>query len=154
MVMWRYHPLDGITYLKYKLVSFWTPNIKISMRKALAFNWNRCCHLALCLLLILFHSNLQFLDKEIKGTNLWKRVGSYLSLQHVQASLEDSNFSKWTRHNLSTNFEQTPDNGIDFMILIAKGKYFLGEGFHDSDTYFIKIKWNIGVIVMAPWHSA
>jgi len=50
-----YHPLDGITNLKYKLLYFLTPNKKNSKRKALAFNWDRCCHLALCLRLILFH---------------------------------------------------------------------------------------------------
>ncbi len=52
--MGLYHPLDGITNLKYKLF-FSTPNKKISKRKALAFNRGRCCHLAICLRLILFH---------------------------------------------------------------------------------------------------
>jgi hypothetical protein len=50
-----YHPLDGVTNLKYKLLYFLTPNKKISKRKALAFNRDRCCHLAICLQLILFH---------------------------------------------------------------------------------------------------
>jgi hypothetical protein len=50
-----YHPLDGVTNLKYKLLYFLTPNKKISERKALAFNRDRCCHLALGLWLILFH---------------------------------------------------------------------------------------------------
>jgi hypothetical protein len=49
-----YHRLNGNTNLKYKLLCFLTPNKKISKRKALAFNWDRCCHLALCLWLILF----------------------------------------------------------------------------------------------------
>ncbi len=49
-------PLDGDTNLKCKLLCFLTPNKKISKRKALAFNRDRCCHLALCLWLILFHS--------------------------------------------------------------------------------------------------
>ncbi len=44
-----YHPLDGDTNLKYRLLCFLTPNKKISKRKAPAFNWDRCCHLALCL---------------------------------------------------------------------------------------------------------
>ena len=52
--MGLYHPLDGKTNLKYKLLCFLTPNKKISKRKALAFNQDRCCHLALCLQLILF----------------------------------------------------------------------------------------------------
>jgi hypothetical protein len=53
--MGLYHPLDGVTNLKYKLLYFLTPNKKISKRKALAFNRDRCCHLALCLWFILFH---------------------------------------------------------------------------------------------------
>jgi hypothetical protein len=53
--MGLYHPLDGVTNLKYKLLYFLTPNKKISKRKALAFNWDRCCHLVICLWLILFH---------------------------------------------------------------------------------------------------
>ncbi len=53
--MGLYHPLDGVTNLKSKLLYFLTPNKKISKRKALAFNRNRCCHLAFCLWLILFH---------------------------------------------------------------------------------------------------
>ncbi len=52
--MGLYHPLDGITNLKYKLFYFLTTIEKISKRKALAFNWDRCCHLAICLRLILF----------------------------------------------------------------------------------------------------
>jgi hypothetical protein len=54
-LMGLYHPLDGVTNLKYKLLYFLTPNKKISKRKALAFNWDRCCHLVICLRLILFH---------------------------------------------------------------------------------------------------
>jgi hypothetical protein len=50
-----YHPLDGITNLKYKLLCFLTPCKKNSKRKTLAFNQDRCCQLALCLQLILFH---------------------------------------------------------------------------------------------------
>jgi hypothetical protein len=53
--MGLYHPLDGAANLKYKLLYFLAPNKKISKRKALAFNWDRYCHLAICLWLILFH---------------------------------------------------------------------------------------------------
>ena len=53
--MGLYHPLNGDTNCKYKLLCFLTPNKKISNRKALAFNLDRCCHLALCLWLILFY---------------------------------------------------------------------------------------------------
>jgi hypothetical protein len=50
--MGLYHPLDGVTNLKYKLLYFLTPNKKNSKRKALVFHWDRCCHLAICLQLI------------------------------------------------------------------------------------------------------
>jgi hypothetical protein len=53
--MGLYHPLDGNINLKYKLLCFLTPNKKLSKKKALAFNRERCCHQALCLRLILFH---------------------------------------------------------------------------------------------------
>jgi hypothetical protein len=51
-----HHPLDGITNPEYKLLCF----IQLTKffwkeEKALAFNRDRCCHLALCLQLILFH---------------------------------------------------------------------------------------------------
>ncbi len=51
-----HHPLDGVTNPEYKLLHF----IQLTKffgkeEKALAFNWDRCCHLALCLQLILFH---------------------------------------------------------------------------------------------------
>jgi hypothetical protein len=53
--MGLYHALDGVTNLKYKLLYFLTPNKKITKRKAPAFNWDRCCHLAICLQLIHFY---------------------------------------------------------------------------------------------------
>ncbi len=53
--MGLYHPLDGITNLEHNLLCFLTPNkITFSKQKALAFNRDRCWHLALCLQLILF----------------------------------------------------------------------------------------------------
>ncbi len=52
--MGPYHPLDGITNLKYKLLYFLTPNKKEFKEKGKAFNRYRCCHLAICLQLILF----------------------------------------------------------------------------------------------------
>ncbi len=55
-VMVLFHPLDGDTNLKYKMLRFLTPNKKISKKKALAFNQDRCCHLSLCLWLILLLS--------------------------------------------------------------------------------------------------
>jgi hypothetical protein len=50
-----HHPSDGITNLKYKLQCFLTTKFFWCKEKALAFNWDRCCHLAICLQLILFH---------------------------------------------------------------------------------------------------
>ncbi len=51
-----HHPLGGVTNPEYKLLCF----IQLSKnfckeKKALTFNRDRCCHLALCLQLILFH---------------------------------------------------------------------------------------------------
>ncbi len=51
-----HQPLDGITNPKYKLKCFLTTNIFFfKEKKALAFNRDRCCHLAFCLQLIPFH---------------------------------------------------------------------------------------------------
>ncbi len=56
IVMGLHHPLDGKTYPKYKLLLHFIQLTKnFLQREALAFNRNRCCHLALCLRLILFH---------------------------------------------------------------------------------------------------
>ncbi len=51
-----HHPLDGVTNPKNKLLRFFTTITFYKEKKALAYNWERCCHLALCLWLILFHS--------------------------------------------------------------------------------------------------
>jgi hypothetical protein len=54
--MGLHHPLEGITNPKYKLLHFWATKMKLyKEKKALALNRNRCCHLVLCLQLILFH---------------------------------------------------------------------------------------------------
>jgi hypothetical protein len=50
-----YHPLDGITNPMYKLLCLLTTKCLLQEKKAIAFNWDRFCHLALCLWLILFH---------------------------------------------------------------------------------------------------
>jgi hypothetical protein len=53
-----HHPLDGVTNPEYKLLCFIQLTIFCKEKKALAFIQDRCCHLALCLqliLLILFH---------------------------------------------------------------------------------------------------
>ncbi len=50
-----YHPLDGITNPKYTLLNFLKTKFFCKVKEALAFDWDRCCHWALCLWLILFH---------------------------------------------------------------------------------------------------
>jgi hypothetical protein len=44
-----HHPLDAITNPKYKLLMFIQLTISCKKKSALAFNRDRCCHLALCL---------------------------------------------------------------------------------------------------------
>ncbi len=48
-----YHPLDGVTNPKFTLLCFLAFFWK--EKKAPAYNWDRCCHLAPCLQLIHFH---------------------------------------------------------------------------------------------------
>jgi hypothetical protein len=55
VIIGLYHPLDGVTNPKYKLLYSFTTNFFRKEKKALPFNGDRCCHLALCLRLILFH---------------------------------------------------------------------------------------------------
>jgi hypothetical protein len=59
--MGLYHPLDGVTNLKYKLY-FLTPIINNFKDKGTSFNQDRYCHLAICLRLILFHWNHSYLS--------------------------------------------------------------------------------------------
>ncbi len=49
------HPPDGSTSPKYKLLCFIRTKNIWKEKNALAFNWDRCCHLVLCLWLIPFH---------------------------------------------------------------------------------------------------
>jgi len=58
-----YHPLVGFTNRKYNLLCFLTTNFLCTEQKALSFNRDRCCHLALCLQLILLHLNNNHLGK-------------------------------------------------------------------------------------------
>ncbi len=55
-VMRLCHPPDGSTSPKYKLLCFITTKKICKENNALAFNWDRCCHLVLCLQLIPFQS--------------------------------------------------------------------------------------------------
>ena len=48
-----HHPLDGVTSTEYKLLHFiQLTKFFYKEKKALAFNWDRCFHLVLCLWLI------------------------------------------------------------------------------------------------------
>ncbi len=81
-----YHPLDGITNLKYMLLCFLTPNKFFIQKKALAFNRDICCHLVLCLQLILFH------QQQISSHNqaiYW--VKELHSINHYITSLKSQN---------------------------------------------------------------
>jgi len=49
------HPPDGSVSPKYKLLCFITIKKNCKEKNALALNRDRCCHLVLCLRLILFH---------------------------------------------------------------------------------------------------
>ncbi len=50
-----HHPLDAVNNPEYKLLRFiQLTKFFCKEKKALAFNWDRCCPLALCLWLILF----------------------------------------------------------------------------------------------------
>jgi hypothetical protein len=57
-----YHPLGGISNPKYKLLHFLKTIYFYKDKKVLAFNWDRCCNLALCLWLILFHLAINFVN--------------------------------------------------------------------------------------------
>jgi len=50
-----HHPLDGVTNPEYKLLRFMQLNFLLREEGTIAFNRDRCCHLVLCLQLILFH---------------------------------------------------------------------------------------------------
>ncbi len=77
-----YHPLDGVTYPKYKLFCFLTTEKFFAKeKKALAFYRDRCCHLMLCLRLILFHWRIHqwqwkkfcHIDTPRSSGRLWRR---------------------------------------------------------------------------------
>ncbi len=64
-----HHSPDGITNPKEKLLRFITTKFFCKEKNALAFNRDRCCHLALCLWLIPFHCNTTKLRHEKSGQN-------------------------------------------------------------------------------------
>jgi hypothetical protein len=62
-----HHPLDGVTNPEYKLLHFiQLTKFSCKEKKALALNQDSCCHLALCLQLILFHSIFDFSCSTLK----------------------------------------------------------------------------------------
>ncbi len=67
--MWLDRPLDGVTNPKHKLLHFLTTKFFCKENKALAFNRDRCCHLVLCLQLILFHCIVCDKKRTTTGTN-------------------------------------------------------------------------------------
>jgi hypothetical protein len=81
--MGLYHPIDGVANLKYKLYFLTPDKKKNSERNALAFNWDRCCHLAICLLLIslpLLYSGSTAAERSTRDR---KTGGSYLVLARM-----------------------------------------------------------------------
>ncbi len=77
------HTLDGVTNLKYKLLHFLTTNFFCKEKKALAFNGDRCCHLVLCLQLILFHYALGVINYAPRIINYAPRAISYAPREHM-----------------------------------------------------------------------
>ncbi len=63
-----YHPPDGVTNPEYKLLRFiQLTKLVCKKKRAPAFNWDRCCHLVLCLQVILFHCT--YVSNSLKMTN-------------------------------------------------------------------------------------
>jgi len=76
-----YHPLDGVTNPKYKLLHFYTNKNNFCEEKALAFDPDRCCHLGLCLQQILFHLEKGFFSRFMRLHRLID--GSTNTREHV-----------------------------------------------------------------------
>jgi hypothetical protein len=75
-----YHALGGITNPKYKLSHFLATK-QIYKELVLAFNRDRCCHLVLCLWLILF----QWLQQSSNKTSFkWQRL---LNCRNIHAMI-------------------------------------------------------------------
>ncbi len=80
-----YIPPDGVTNPQYKLLHFSMITLFCKEKKTLAFNWDRCCHLALCLQLILFHFQQKFLF-----------FGTKMYLLKTAIRLKQSTIFNWT----------------------------------------------------------
>ncbi len=81
------HPPDGSTSPKYKLLCFIKTKKNCKEKNALAFNWDRCCHLVLCLRLIPFHWHTQIhwtrIEKACQALKLVMIVKSFIKLALV-----------------------------------------------------------------------
>ncbi len=86
-----YHPLDGVGNPKYKLLHFLTTKLFCKEKKALAFNRDRCCHLALCLRLIHFHLLILFrILEEQKNSHILENVFFFVCLCGSQAEAQNT----------------------------------------------------------------
>ena len=73
MIMRLCHPPDGSTSPMYKLLCLNHHNLFYQIRNVLAFNWDMCCHLALCLWLLPFHC----INGETSNVNIMIDVSTY-----------------------------------------------------------------------------
>ncbi len=69
--MGLYDPIDGVTNLKYVLMCFLTTIFFYKEKKALGFKWDRCCHLVLCLWLILLYFQRKMVIRSFMDTQLY-----------------------------------------------------------------------------------
>ncbi len=124
------HPLDGVTNLEYNLLWFLTPKKLIFFKwKALAFNRDRCCHLALCLQLIPFLCGCKKLYStwpklaSPKETFLewclrvWRKIETKNKMNYVWPiwlySTKLHNHSHYVWKDLLLRISRTLDNDID-----------------------------------------
>jgi hypothetical protein len=112
-----HHPLDGITNPEYTLLCFiQLTKFFCKEKKALAFNQDRCCHLALCLRLILFHCLLfQFHNRKSTFAVMHSDIKSFKSgLLHLtgQPNCKKGRFSKSQRWNNKLNSQQLSRRSI------------------------------------------
>jgi hypothetical protein len=94
--------LDGITIPKYKLLHFSTTKF-FYREKALAFNRDRCCHLTLCLFLILLYY------VSFTNSKFWQTQSQHFELTRP---IDDNPFMKSVHYgriisNLRFNLEQS-----------------------------------------------
>jgi hypothetical protein len=106
-----YHPLDGATKPKYKLLCLLTTKKIGKEKKALAFNWNRCCHLVLCLQLIPFHCLTQWprlTAVAFDSMSLWSKVLALLRYGSLQDFNNDYNYLFKGLRMIAVAFDRMP----------------------------------------------